>query len=85
MSDGSRRDGGLCENALIEYGDAPNAHLPDRREIKALIWCKNPAEFKVSGVNIPRASFYCSPCTDDILKSRAARGLPAMPVEKIGA
>lgn len=59
---GSRRPDGKCENALIEYGDAPNRHFPDRREVKRLIWCENPAEYKVTGRNIKRSSYYCGAC-----------------------
>lgn len=63
---GSRRTGGLCENALIEYGDVVNQHFPDRREIKRLIWCENRAEYKVTGRNIPRSSYYCGACVEDM-------------------
>jgi hypothetical protein len=66
MINGSRRPGGLCENAEIEYGDAPNRHFPNRREIKRLLWCDNVAEYKVTGRNIKRSSFYCGACTEKI-------------------
>lgn len=61
-SNGSRRPGGLCENAEIEYGPAPNKHFPDRREVRALIFCDNVAEFKVTGRHIKRSSYYCGAC-----------------------
>lgn len=64
--DRSRRPGGLCENAEIEYGDAPNKHFPNRREVKALLFCPNLAEYKVTGRNIPRSSYYCGGCADPL-------------------
>lgn len=71
---GSRRTGGLCENAVIEYGEAMNKHFPDRREIKTLIWCENVAEYKVTGQNIRRVSYYCGSCVE---------GMDSRRVEKI--
>lgn len=62
----SYRAGGKCENASITYGDAVNQHFPDRREVKALTWCENTAEYAVTGRNIPRTSLYCADCVRGI-------------------
>jgi hypothetical protein len=72
----SYRAGNKCENALITYGDATNKHFPDRREIKALTWCENTAEYAVTGRNIPRTSLYCGDCASKIDRN-------AMIVEKL--
>ena len=72
----SRRPDGKCENAVIEYGDAVNPHFPDRRSVKTLVWCENPAEYKVTGRNIARSSYYCGGCVASLDPS-------AVTVEKV--
>lgn len=79
----SYRQNGECENAEIVYGDAPNQHFPDRREVKNLKWCPNPAEYAVTGHSIPRTSLYCGSCVEAIRARAVERGYTLPKIEKL--
>jgi hypothetical protein len=69
----SRRPGGKCENAEIEFDDRPNVHFPDRRAIKAIVWCETPAEYRVR-VDERSVKYLCEPCAQDHVRTVEARG-----------